>query len=167
MASKQKTKKVVRRWTTKSGVVKTKVYEYAHKSTKGLTLINKKGVVIKSNVEKFKATIDAGSGSDVQKRRLKADLDNYIRLRKGQKRALTTKGFMGHLEENLLERMFVNVGWSSVELAEALDIEEDELLDMANWTISDAESYFKVNGKTYKFNWTYTGNVLEEVNGSI
>ena len=162
----KKTRTVTRTWITKSGQVKTKTYTYAHKSTKGLTLVNKRGVVMKKNVEAFKRQIDASTEYDENyKRMLKADVDNYILTRKGKaNRQLTTSGFMGHLKSNELDRLFTNLGYSSDEFAEATGFDEEDLLNIDNWQFTGNESYFTVKGKKYKFIWTYTGKMFEEVN---
>lgn len=158
-------RRVTRTWITKNGEIKTKTYTYAHKSSKGLTLVNKRGVVQKKNVEAFKRAIDANTEySDNYKRMLKADVDNYVQTRKGKhNRALTTQGFLGHLKSDKLDRMFTNLGYSSDELAEQTGINEEDLINVNNWTFENGEGILNVNNTRYKIVWTYTGSVLEEV----
>lgn len=155
-------RKVTRTWTNKkTGETITREYTYkTGKSRKGYVLIDSKGHLRKKNIEKYKQIINANDSYTVaEKRMLIVDLEDYINVRKGEKRKLTTRGFEGHLQENEIERMFANAGMSSSEVAQDMGIDEADILNPENWE----NGLLVINGVKYAFNHNYTGDALEVV----
>ena len=153
-------KTVTRKWKNKkTGQTVTKTYTYEDR--KGYVLVDKKGRVKTNVVNEFKAAIDANTGySSNEKRMLKADLDNYIRTRAGKtNRPLTTTGFMGHIEDDKIDRMFVNLGMSVEEVAQAYGLNPADIRDPSNWN----GDVLTIDGKSYKYQVNYRNAVLEEI----
>ena len=145
-------------WSKKLQAFVTKEYHYAHKSTRGKTLVDKRGRILKKNVGKFEEAIRANQDySDVEKRSLIADLRAIVAQRHRTGDKLTTTGFIGRQQSNKVARFLANAGYSPEELAEELDIDEEDILDPENWD----DDILTVNGMRYKFKFTYTGNFYE------
>lgn len=135
-------------------------YVYKHKSTRGLTLVGKSGKVYNKNIQKIKDLIDANTSyTDAEKTYLKADLDAYVKVKKMNKEKLTSSGFFGKEESDAVSRMFVNAGYSVSDIANIYGIDVDDLLDSNNWS----GDTLIINGQMYKFNFTYTGDILTEI----
>jgi hypothetical protein len=90
---------------------------------------------------------------------LKSEMQAVINaaVRKGEK--LSTKTLMSKVSHNKIERAFINAGYTEELIKDALGVDTEDLFNPDNWE----GSYFSHKGKTYKFNWSYTGNVLIEV----
>lgn len=90
---------------------------------------------------------------------LKAEMQAVVNeaVRKGEK--LSTRKLMSKVSDNKIERAFINAGYTEELIKDALGIDTEDLFNPENWE----GSYFSHKGKTYKFNWSYTGNVLIEV----
>ena len=154
-------KVVTRTWfSKKKGTYVTKTYEYEHKSKKSLTLVDNRGRVMKKNVNKFKESIMNNTDfTSCQKIMLLADVDVEVAVWKENKTNLTVSGFLGMQEQNSISRFLTNAGWSVEEFANAIGVDEEEVLDESNWN----DGLFYVGDRTFKFNWTYTGNFYEEI----
>lgn len=153
-------KTVTRIWKQKkTGKTITKTYTYQNR--KGSVLIDKMGRVRPKTVSEFKAAIDANdSYTGAEKRMLKVDLDNYIRVRQGKKnKPLTTTGFMGHIEDEKIDRMFVNIGMSVDEAADAYGLNADDIRDQNNWN----GDILTINGRIFKYQVNYSKPILEEI----
>ena len=125
-----------------------------------MTLVDKKGRAIKKNIERFKDSILNNTNyTTAEKRMLIADIDVEVDVRKRNKSKLTTSGFMGMQEETSIARFFTNAGWSVEEFADEIDEDINDILNENNW--QNGQLY--INGRTFKFNWTYTGNLFEEI----
>lgn len=155
-----KNRVVVRTWfNKKTGKSVTRTYTYAHKSKKGLTLVDKRGRILKKNVERFEDTIlNSPNYTDAEKRMLIADLKATIKQRKHDTRKLTTSGFMGKQEQNAITRFLANAGYSVDEFADEIGVSVDDVLEKTNWS----DGIFKVDNRSFRFNWTYTGQFYEE-----
>lgn len=155
-----KSRTVKRRWIRKDGTVVIREYTYKQgRSRKGKVLVNDKGVVIQKNVNKFKAEIMNSKLSDAEKRTLVSDLDARIRQRKKSKHKLTTTGFAGLQQDQEIERLFANAGYSIEEAAKEYGIDELALRDAGNW----AGETFNYGGVSYAFNFNYTGALFTRV----
>lgn len=155
-----KNRVVVRTWfSKKTGKYVTRTYTYAHKSKKGLTLVDKRGRILKHNIERFEESIRNNTNYDeAYKRMLLADLKATVKQRKKDTRKLTTSGFMGKQEQNAIVRFLANAGYSVEEFADEINVDIDDVLDEDNWS----DGIFKVGNRSFKFNWTYTGQFYEE-----
>ena len=155
-----KKRTVKRTWRKADGTVVTREYTYnVGKSRRGKVLVNARGVINKKNVDAFKQEIRDSSISTAEKRTLLADLDANIRQRKGEKKKLTTTGFAGLQQEERIDRLFANAGYSVAEAAEEFGFSEEELLNPDNWR----GDTFTQNGVQYAFAFTYTGALFSRV----
>lgn len=154
-------RKVTRTWYNKKlGKYITKTYEYNHPSKKGLTLVDKRGRILTKNVTTFKESILNNTDfNEPQKRALIDDLNMYIQERHKHKNKLTTTGFMGTQSNTDITRFLANAGYSVEELAGEIGENENDILNENNWY----DNMLHINGRTFKFNWTYTGNFIEEI----
>ena len=154
-------RKVTRTWYNKKlGKYVTKTYEYNHPSKKGLTLVDKRGRILTKNVNTFKDSIlNNTEFNEPQKRALIDDLNMYIQERHKHKNKLTTTGFMGTQSNSDITRFLANAGYSVEELASEIGENENDILNETNWY----DNMLHINGRTFKFNWTYTGNFIEEI----
>lgn len=154
-------RKVTRTWYNKKlGKYVTKTYEYNHPSKKGLTLVDKRGRILTKNVNTFKDSIlNNTEFNEPQKRALIDDLNMYVQERHKHKNKLTTTGFMGTQSNSDITRFLANAGYSVEELASEIGENENDILNETNWY----DNMLHINGRTFKFNWTYTGNFIEEI----
>lgn len=130
------------------------------KSRKSAVLVDTAGKVRKKAVEAFKLKIDARTDlSDLDKRMLKADLDNYTAQAKGEKRShsMTENSFLAHNEENRTDRMLANLGYNTKSLAEELGVEE-EALAAGTWNFKAGT--FTVDGEVYDFKFRYVDSAF-------
>ena len=152
-------KKVVSK-TGKVYIYDANRYKYTHKSTRGLTLVGKSGKINKKNINTIKNIINANNNySAAEKKYLIADLDAYVAMKHINQEKLTSTGFFGKQESDEIDRMFTNAGYSIDEAASLYGIPADELRNPNNWNGDE----FTYNGKTYKFTFTYTGDILTEI----
>lgn len=153
-------KRTVRRtWIRSDGTIVTRTYTYEGKSRKGKVLVNSKGQINYKNVKAFKQEIKDSSASIAEKRTLLADLDSRLRERKRNKKKLTTTGFAGLQQDEKIERLFANAGYSVSEAAAEFELTEAELLDPKNW---EGDIYTE-NGVQYAFTFTYTGSLFNKI----
>lgn len=150
---------VKRTWTRADGTVVTRTYSYEGKSRKGKVLVNAKGQINYKNVKKFKDEIQNSSASIAEKRTLLADLDSRLRERHRNKKKLTTTGFAGLQQDEKIERMFANAGYSPSEAASEFGLTEAELLDAKNWN----DNIYTEKGVQYAFTFTYTGALFNKI----
>lgn len=139
--------------TSKSG----KVY-YRQKSRKSAVLVDKQGRIHHKAVNALKAKIDADTNlTAMEKRYLKADLDNYTKQSEGDKRShsMTENSFLAHNKEDKTSRMLANLGYDPSSLADELGVSEEDVL---NGTFTD--NTFEVGGKVFNFEFRYTGNAF-------
>lgn len=154
-----KIKRVVSK-TGKVYIYDASKYKYTHKSTRGLTLVGRTGKINKRNVDKLKEMINKNENySAAEKKYLIADLDAYVSMKHINEEKLTSTGFFGKQQSDSIDRMFTNAGYSVDEAANLYGIPADALRDSDNW---DGDE-FSYNGKTYKFTFTYTGDILTEM----
>lgn len=150
---------VKRTWTRADGTVVTRTYSYEGKSRKGKVLVNAKGQINYKNVKAFKDDIQNSSASAAEKRTLLADLDSRLRERHRNKKKLTTTGFAGLQQDEKIERMFANAGYSPSEAASEFGLTEAELLDSKNWN----DNIYTEKGVQYAFTFTYTGALFNRI----
>lgn len=150
---------VKRTWTRADGTKVTRTYSYEGKSRKGKVLVNAKGQINYKNVKKFKDEIQNSSASIAEKRTLLADLDSRLRERHRNKKKLTTTGFAGLQQDEKVERMFANAGYSPSEAASEFGLDETELLDAKNWN----DNIYTEKGVQYAFTFTYTGALFNKI----
>lgn len=150
---------VKRTWTRADGTVVTRTYSYEGKSRKGKVLVNARGQINYKNVKKFKDEIQNSSASIAEKRTLLADLDSRLRERHRNKKKLTTTGFAGLQQDEKIERMFANAGYSPSEAASEFGLTEAELLDSKNWN----DNIYTEKGVQYAFTFTYTGALFNKI----
>ena len=139
--------------TSKSG----KVY-YRQKSRKSAVLVDKQGRIHHKAVNALKTKIDADDTlTAMEKRYLKADLDNYTKQAEGDKRShsMTENSFLAHNKEDKTSRMLANLGYDPSSLADELGVSEEDVL---NGTFSD--NTFEVAGRIFSFEFRYTGNAF-------
>ena len=145
-------------------------------SRQGHILVNKNGRVYYNNVKKLKAEIDAGPGTDAEKRDLKASLDALVKTRhknnvrdtrqgKSDIKQLTDTSFFNKQKAGTkLEKMFRNLGYESDELSVKFNFDEARLLDEKNWTVTKTGTIvFDSGSGQYKLVWTYTGSIFERI----
>lgn len=150
---------VKRTWTRADGTKVTKTYTYEGKSRKGKVLVNAKGQINYKNVKAFKKEIQDSSATTAEKRTLLADLDSRLRERKRNKKKLTTTGFAGLQQDEKIERMFANAGYSLSEAASEFGLTEAELLDPKNWN----NDTYTEKGVQYAFTFSYTGALFNKI----
>jgi hypothetical protein len=151
---------VKRTWIRADGTVVTKEYTYGRgKSRRGKVLVNAKGIVNKKNLADFKLEIQNSTIGAAEKRTLLADLDARIRERKRNKKKLTTTGFAGLQQEQNIERMFANAGYSISEAATEFELTEAELLNPDNWE----GNIYTEKGVQYSFAFSYTGALFSRI----
>lgn len=155
-------RKVTRTWTTKSGITRTKTYTYSGsgKSRRGRTLVSKRGVLNKKNIEQFKNEIRADNSlTPAEKQGLIADINIMTKQRAKENRKLTTTGFYGELQSTKITRLLANAGYSSEEAAMELGISEYDILNPANWN----GDIFNFGGVSYTVKFTYTGSLFTRI----
>ena len=156
------------RYTTKSGVVKTYVYDkvYTKKPRRANTLVSSKGVIYKKEVNKLEQKIRNSDISLAEQADLITALHHHVDRRskeikegKTDKR-LTINGFYGIMEDTRLDRFFANFGSSLEQFAEdyGFDIEEVRAKGFFN-----KDKDLIVNGRTFKFQYNYEGDFYTEV----
>lgn len=150
---------VKRTWTRADGTKVTKTYSYEGKSRKGKVLVDAKGNIRYKNVNAFKEEIKKSSASVAEKRTLLADLDSRLRERHRNKKKLTTTGFAGLQQDERVERLFANAGYSLSEAASTFGLKETELLNPKNWS----GDVYTEDGNQYAFNFTYTGALFNKI----
>ena len=150
-------KKVVRTYySKKAGGFVTKVYEYKHKSSRGYVLVDKRGRVNKKNYAAYKASME----NDPRFNRTDIiDLDNYIKIKAKNKEKLTTSGYEGHIADYKADRYFANAGYSIENFTLETGLDEEDVRDENNWN----GNTLNIAGRTFVFDFTYTGNFWEEV----
>lgn len=151
---------VTRTWTRKDGTTVTKTYIYGKgKSRRGKTLVDTRGRINYKNVKAFKEEINKSSASPAEKRTLIADLDSRVRERHRNKKKLTTTGFAGLQQQEKVERLFANAGYSPSEAAAEYGLTETELLDPSNWS----GDVYTEKGQQYTFSFNYTGALFTRI----
>lgn len=146
----KKTRAVTRSWRKKSGEVVTKTYDYEVKGVKSKLLVNAAGKVYKNRLKEF---LKEYSGADAY------DVEAYIDFYSEHKKRLSEQTLRSRLAENKYEKMFINVGRSSSELAKELGTTVEALTDENNWE----GSTLRINGSEYLFEFRYSGDVLTKV----
>lgn len=141
---------ITRTWKRKDGTIVRKTYEYKHKSTRGATLVNKRGKINKQNVNDYINAINNNKNLTAnQKRNIINHLKIEIKDRHDNHKALTTNGFEGIRRNfghkiNEYEQRFANAGYDIDDVAQDLGIPTQALMNPKNWNGSE----FSYNGKT-------------------
>lgn len=150
-------RKITRTWKTKSGVVKTKVYEYSRKSRRGKVLVSKSGKINTKNIDEYKKQIMANTEyNDAEKRALIADLNIITKQSSKSKTRLTTRGFEGKIATEAIDRMFINSGASVEEVADWYGLDPTDIRDTSNWS----GNILIISGVKYEFEHGYNNNIL-------
>ena len=154
-------RKIKRTWYSKKlGKTITKEYTYEHTSRKGKVLVDKRGRVIKKNLEKVKQDINSREDlNESEKRALNINLDALVDQRKQDKRKLTTNGFYGTMSDSKVGRMLSNAGYSVEEVSQMYNIDENALLDEDNWS----GETFSYKGRSFLLQFGYTLDIFKEI----
>ena len=147
------TKRVVRTYTTKSGV-KTKVYEYKSKKVKGYgsesdrKLVTKSGKTTAAYDDMVEAINSSKDFTNSQKRQLLRQLNVRVETAKAEGMVYWENTFLSHMQglefdedtgalietkKNRL-RYIYNMGGDPDEIAAALGVSKDDLLNERNWS---------------------------------
>lgn len=160
-------RKVTRTYFSKRlGKIVTKTYTYGEgKSRRGLTLVGKDGKITpnsKKNVLKFKESIDNNPFlTRAEKITLKNKLDALIKVRHDSGKKLTTTGFYGWMEEDKVNRLLVNAGYTAEELADEVGVDVEDILNPDNWKTPDkGNTYFQLGDTIYDIKFNYTSSIL-------
>lgn len=123
-------------------------------------LIDRRGGIRRKAVEKFKDEIRAQAkagklGYDEAQYTID-ELDYFLEERAGKKgKQLRVSGFMGHLADTAVDRMFANAGSNLEDEAMYLGISPDILKDTRNWNGDRFTNPF--TGKTWEYIFGYGG----------
>lgn len=149
-------KKIKRTYYSKKlGKTVTKVYEYdasryTGRRKKSLLIVGKNGRIYQDRLnEILAATTDIGTREDI-----KATVKQAAR----NKDKLSIKSLSSKVSTNKIEKIFINAGYTEEEITKELGITSKELYDESKWT----NNTFTHGGKTYDFQFSYTGKVLIE-----
>lgn len=147
-------------FSKKLGQMVTKEYTYEHTSKKGKVLVDKRGRIIKKNLEKVKQDINSREDlNESEKRALTVNLDALVDQRKQDKRKLTTNGFYGTMSDSKVGRMLSNAGYSVEEVSKMYNIDEEALLNEENW---NGET-FSYKGRSFLLQFGYTLDIFKEI----
>ena len=164
-------RKIKRTWYSKKlGKTITKEYTYEHTSRKGKVLVDKRGRVIKKNLEKVKQDINSREDlNESEKRALNINLDALVDQRKQDKKKLTTNGFYGTMSDSKVGRMLSNAGYSVEEVSEMYNIDENALLNEKNWEGETFIYKYKEEGsneektRSFLLQFGYTLDIFKEI----
>ena len=156
------------RYTTKSGVVKTYVYNkvYTKKPRRSNILVSSKGVIYKDSVNKLREKIRNSDMSLSDKEEFLNNLDYQLKKRSGEikhgiiNNPLTINGFYGMMEDNALDRFFTNFGSSVEQFAEDYGFDVEEVRKHRH---DFHGNELTINGRTFKFKYNYEGDFYTEV----
>lgn len=130
-------------------VTKTYEYEYSKAKTSPL-LVDKNGTVYKKRVEEFTRGMDMSD---------KAEVEQYIKFYSQHKKRIRERTLRSKMAESSIEKMIINTGRSTSELASEIGVDEADLLDEMNWDGSN----FVFDGVVYTFKFNYTGALFSKV----
>lgn len=155
------------RYTTKSGVVKTYVYDKDYsKSRRSNILVSSKGVIYKQAVNKLEQKIRNSDMSPAEQAEFISSLKYEVSKRSKEikegipnKKRLTVNGFYGIMEDTRLDTFFANFGSSLEQFAEEYGFDVEEVRAKGKFKGKD----LVVNGRTFKFNYDYQGDFYTEV----
>ena len=133
---------------------KTKGYR---RSKRGLTLVGKSGRINHKNIERFEQEIlNNPNYDDNTKLTLINQERALVKARHQNERKLTTSGFFGVLEENKIEKLLTNAGYTAEELAEETGVSEKDILNPNNWNAG-------VFMGQWQLEFNYTGPILKKI----
>lgn len=157
-----KSKIVKRTWVTKTGQIKSKVYDYSKqyenveykprkKTIRTRYIITKTGKINKTAMRELLAN-NPQEMEDIERRiRLEQDLG---------KKGVSVQRFMASYNHDRIMGMFANAGVSIEEAAIQANTTVDALLEKNNW---NNDVFTAPNGKTYRFVFNYNDAVFEEI----
>lgn len=153
------TKKITRTWKTKSGDVKTKVYEYKVRARENKVLVSSSGALYKKTYQKLLKDIATGDSELDQENMY--DVEMLIDFYREHGQRLHVNTVKSKLADYKYDKMFLNLGRSPQELAQELNTTVDELRNENNWSKDEQKrDILTINGIRYLFTFTYTGNEL-------
>lgn len=130
------------------------------RSKRGRTLVGKNGVISqnsKKNVENLITKIRQSTDyTESEKLTLINDLKARVAQAHSNGDKLTTNGFFARYEEDKINRMLVNAGYSAKELADEIGVSEEDILDANNWN----KGIFM---GVWELQFNYTGEILKYV----
>lgn len=130
------------------------------KSKRGRTLVGKNGVISsnsKKNVERLVNEIrNRDDISDKEKIGLISDLETEVKTAHINGKKLTVNGFFAKQEEDKINRLLVNAGYTAEELAEEIGVSVEDILDEKNW---NKDTFMGV----WQLQFNYTGEILKYV----
>lgn len=153
------TKKIKRTWWSKrEQKYITKVYEYttikkdgkvttSSRSRRSKLIVGKNGIYEDRLKSLLETTDDFAVKAEIKAKAKEA-------VRKGEK--LSVKSLLSKVAESKIEKMFINAGYTEPEILDELGITRADLFNEENWS----GSTFNIDGTTYDFVFSYTGNVL-------
>ena len=130
------------------------------KSKRGRTLVGKNGVISKNskkNVDELIQTIQERTDlSSSEKITLINDVYAYVDSYHQSNKKLTVNGFFAHYENDKINRLLTNAGYTAQELADELGISEEDVLNKANW---DKDVFMGM----WQLDFNYTGPLLKHI----
>lgn len=130
------------------------------KSKRSRTLVGKNGKITsnsKKNVNNLIDEINARTDlSRAQKTTLINDLKAYVDAYHKSNKKLTVNGFFAHYEDDKINRLLTNAGYTADELADELGVTEDEVLDPNNWSGG-------IFMGMWELDFNYTGSLLKHI----
>jgi hypothetical protein len=130
------------------------------KSKRSRTLVGKGGRITynsKNNVEKLIDEINARQDlTRAEKITLINDLKAYVDAYHKSKKKLTVNGFFAHYEDDKINRLLTNAGYTAAELADEVGVTEDEVLDLNNWSGG-------IFMGMWELDFNYTGSLLKHI----
>ena len=149
-------KKIKRTYFSKKlGKTVTKIYEYdasryTGRRKKSLLVVGKNGRVYQDRLDEIlAATTDIGT---------KEDIKATVKQASRNKEKLSIKSLSSKVSTNKIEKIFINAGYTEEEITKELGISSKDLYDPSNWK----DSTFTHGGKTWDFQFSYTGKVMIE-----
>lgn len=130
------------------------------KSKRSRTLVGKNGVIStnsKKNVQNLVDQINANDSlTNEEKLTLVNDLYSYVDQAHLAGKKMTVNGFWARYEENKINRMLTNAGYTAEELAKEIGVSEEDIMKAKNWNKG-------VFMGEWELSFQYTGELLRHV----
>lgn len=144
----------VKKFSKKTGQLKVYTYKYAVNKQYNKLVVTKAG---KINEKVLNRVLEGRSISEQAeiKAVIRQHVSDYAGVQNLSERSLLSKA-----ATNRIEKMIINTGYTSEELANELGVTKEALLDKNNW---NNDIFTGADGKQYKFVFNYEGDVVFEV----
>ena len=130
------------------------------KSKRSRTLVGKNGVISTNSKKNVKNLVDQINANDSlteeEKLTLVNDLYSYVDQAHLAGKKMTVNGFWARYEENKINRMLTNAGYTAEELAKEIGVSEEDIMKAENWNKG-------VFMGTWELSFQYTGELLRHV----